>query len=246
MTAQLFCGDALAIMADMEAASVDLVVTDPPFRTISGGSNVGANDGRPTGMLAKNDGKIFQHNNIKSADYLAECYRVLKPGRDAYFMTNNLNLSSMLNDASKVGFKFHGLLTWNKNTCTPSRWYMKDLELVLYFYKAPARPINNPGDKQSFACDNPRDKVHPTEKPVPLMQRYVGNSSQPGEWILDPFMGSGSTGIAALNLGREFIGIEMDSAYFDTAKRRITTHRPYANDNQQIDLEEAIAHANAA
>jgi site-specific DNA-methyltransferase (adenine-specific) len=238
----LIKGDALAIMADMKAASIDLIATDPPFKVISGGSNIGAGDGRPTGILAKNDGKIFKHNNVKPADYLAECYRVLKPGRDAYFMTNNLNLGDMLNAADNCGFKFHGLLTWNKNTCTPSRWYMKDLEMVLYFYKAPARAINNPGDKQSFPCANPRDKQHPTEKPVELMQRYVGNSTQRNWKVLDPFMGSGSTGIAALNVGCRFTGIEIDPAYFKIAEKRLAIHA-CANDNAKIDLEEAIARA---
>lgn len=240
MSAELINGDALAVMADMKASSVDLIMTDPPFRVISGGSNIGAGDGRPTGILAKNDGKIFKHNNVKPSDYLAECYRVLRPGRDAYFMTNNLNLNQMLNDADDCGFKFHGLLTWNKNTCTPSRWYMKDLEMVLYFYKPPARPINNPGDKQSFPCDNPRDKQHPTEKPVALMQRYIGNSAQRGWKVLDPFMGSGSTGVAALNVGCRFIGIELDKTYFNVAEKRL---RIPANDNAQIDLEDAIRNA---
>lgn len=238
--ALLHHGNALDVMASMKAGSVDLVCTDPPFRVISGGSNIGSGDGRPTGILAKNDGKIFKHNSVKATDYLAECYRVLRPGRDAYFMTNNLNLSEMLNAAHDVGFKFHGLLPWIKNNCTPSRWYMKDTEIALYFYKGNARPINNPGDKQSFSCDNPRAKLHPTEKPVELMQRYVGNSTQRGWKVLDPFMGSGSTGVAALNVGCRFIGIEIDAAYYKVAEKRL---RAPANDNAQIDLEDAIRNA---
>lgn len=236
MTAELILGDALTHMAAMKASSVDLICTDPPFKVISGGSNIGANDGRPTGILAKNDGKIFKHNDIKPGDYLAECYRVLRPGRDAYFMTNNITLREMLNAADEAGFHFHGLLTWNKNNCTPSRWYMKDLELVVYLYKPPARPINNPGHKQSFPCDNPRDKSHPTEKPVALMQRYVENSTRPGWKVLDPFMGSGSTGVACMASGRRFIGIEVDPKHYKVAQRRCVP----ANDNAQIDLEDAI------
>jgi site-specific DNA-methyltransferase (adenine-specific) len=236
MSAELILGDAIDVMASMKAASVDLILTDPPFKVISGGSNIGANDGRPTGILAKNDGKIFKHNSIKPADYLAECFRVLRPGRDAYFMTNNITLREMLNAAAEVGFKFHGMLPWIKNTCTPSRWYMKDTEIVLYFYKGAARAINNPGDKQSVTCDNPRDKNHPTEKPVALMQRFVCNSTNPGWKVLDPFMGSGTTGVACLATGRRFVGIELDKAYFKVAERRV---RP-ANDNAQVDLEDAI------
>lgn len=236
MTSELIHGDAITAMQEMKASSCDLILTDPPFKVISGGANVGQDDGRPSGILAKNDGKIFKHNSIKPADYYAECFRVLRPGRDAYFMTNNIGLREALNVAAEVGFKFHGMLPWIKNTCTPSRWYMKDTEIVLYFYKGQARAINNPGDKQSCSFDNPRDKNHPTEKPVELMQRFVENSTNPGWKVLDPFMGSGSTGVACLATGRRFVGIEIDLKYYRVAQKRCVP----ANDNAQIDLEDAI------
>lgn len=238
MNATLHNGDAMQVMALIPKNSVDLVLTDPPFRVISGGKNDGK-VGRPTGILAKNDGKIFKHNNIKPSEYLPELFRVLKPGRDAYVMVNNLTLREMLNAADDAGFAFHGLLSWDKNTCTPSRWYMKDREWIVYLYKAPARPINNPSSKQGFACDNPRGKSHPTEKPVELMAHYVTNSTKRGQTVFDPFMGSGSTGIAALANGRKFIGIEIDPDYFTVAEKRI--NEPIAaNDNKQLDIEEAI------
>ena len=240
MKSKLLQGDALSVMAGMKANSVDLVLTDPPFKVISGGSNEGRLSGRPGGILAKNDGKIFKHNDLKPSDYMPVLYRVLKPGRDAYVMTNNLNLRAMLNAADDAGFHFHGMLQWLKNTCTPSRWYMKDTELVVYLYKPPARPINNPSSKQTAQIDNPRDKLHPTEKPVELMQHYVANSTERGWTVLDPFMGGGSTGVACANTGRKFIGIEIDPKYYRVAESRLL--KP-ANDNAQIDLEERIARA---
>lgn len=241
MNATLHNGEALAVLAGMKSNSVDLVCTDPPFRVISGGTNSKLGERhRPGGILSKNDGKIFKHNDITPEEYMPELYRVLRPGRDAYVMTNNLTVDALMAAGKAAGFKRHGILTWNKNTCTPSRWYMKDIELVLYFYKAPARPINNPGDKQSFPCDNPRDKSHPTEKPVALMQRFIGNSAQKNWKVLDPFMGTGSTGVAAANEGCRFIGIEIDNSYFKIAEKRL---RVPANDNAQIDLEDAIARA---
>lgn len=63
--------------------------------------------------------------------------------------------------------------------------------------------------------------MHPTEKPVDLLQYYILNSSSPGDLILDPFMGSGSTGEAALKCGRKFVGIEIDNNYFQVAEKRI-------------------------
>ena len=65
------------------------------------------------------------------------------------------------------------------------------------------------------------NKQHPTEKPVDLMKLYVENSSQVGDTVLDPFMGVGSTGVACKELGRNFIGVELDEQYFDIATKRI-------------------------
>lgn len=66
-----------------------------------------------------------------------------------------------------------------------------------------------------------RERVHPNEKPLRLMEQIVATHSQPGDMVLDPFMGSGTTGVAAIRLGRRFIGIELDPAHFVTACERI-------------------------
>lgn len=67
----------------------------------------------------------------------------------------------------------------------------------------------------------PRERCHPNEKPLKLMRRIVEAHTLPGDVVLDPFMGSGTTGVAALGLGRKFIGIELDESHFETACRRI-------------------------
>ena len=66
-----------------------------------------------------------------------------------------------------------------------------------------------------------RERVHPNEKPLRLMEQIVATHSQPGDTVLDPFMGSGTTGVAAIKLGRKFIGVELDPAHFETACKRI-------------------------
>jgi DNA modification methylase len=197
--------------------------------------------GYPTSVLAKNDGRIFEHNDIGAAEFMPELYRVLRSGGDCYVMTNNLNLREYLNVAYEVGFGLHNLLAWQKNTCNANRWYMKELEWVLYFYKAPAQTINKPSSKQVFVCDNPQNKVHPTEKPVPLFEHYILNSSAPGDLVLDPFVGSGSAGLAALNTDRRFFGIELDPAYFAIAEKRLRQPLWRPSPAQQVDMFEAIA-----
>jgi site-specific DNA-methyltransferase (adenine-specific) len=213
----------MATLATLADNSIDLVCTDPPYKVISGGKNTKHKAGWKVSVLKENDGKIFKHNAIKTEDWMAELYRVLKPGREAYIMVNNLLLLEYLTIAKQVGFKFHNLLRWDKNTKNANRWYMKDCEYTLFFYKPPARTINNPGSAQGFKANNPRNKAktHPTEKPVSLFRHYIENSTEPGWVVLDPFMGYGAAAIACLRLGRQFIGIELDQLYFKRAERRV-------------------------
>ena len=217
---KLLNGDCLELIKKIPDNSVDLIVTDPPYKCISGGKPHLKN--QPSGILSKNDGKIFKHNNILAEDYFGELYRVLKEDTHCYIMTNTLNIENFLTTARDVGFGLHNILIWKKNNATPNRWYMKNCEYILFFRKGKAKTINNVGTKQVIEVDNIiGNKVHPTEKPTELMKILIENSSNEGDIVLDPFMGSGSTGIAALNSSRNFIGFELDEEYFGIAKERI-------------------------
>ena len=219
---KLYQGDCLEVMKDIEDESMDLVVTDPPYKTITGGDSNGANSERPKGMLRGNR-KLFKHQKMNISDWMPEIYRVLKEESHCYIFTNSLNLQEMLNEATKVGFKLHNLLVWEKNNCTPSQYYMKNCEYVLFLRKGKAKWINNIGDSKTVHKFNNiiGNKLHPTEKPVDLLEYYLLNSSEPNDIVFDPFMGSGSTGVAALNTNRNFIGIELDEGYFNIAQNRI-------------------------
>jgi len=137
-------------------------------------------------------------------------------------MTNTLNIKHFLNFSEQIGFKLHNILIWKKNNVTPNRWYMKNCEYILFFRKGKAKQINNPGTKQVLEVNNIKGKkLHETEKPVELMQIMIENSSQIGDLVLDPFMGSGSTGVACKNCNRRFLGVEIDNKYYEIAKSRI-------------------------
>jgi site-specific DNA-methyltransferase (adenine-specific) len=95
-------------------------------------------------------------------------------------------------------------------------------EFILMLKKGKSRTINNPSCSNILRVKNKiGKKYHPTEKPVELMQILVENSSRQGDVILDPFMGSGSTGVACINTDRNFIGIELDEQYFEIARDRM-------------------------
>ena len=98
---------------------------------------------------------------------------------------------------------------------------MKNLEFTGFFYKGKAFYINDCGSKQLIKVPLPMSDLHPTVKPVELMQHYIGNSTQVVQTILDPFMGSGTTLVACKKMGRKGTGIELDPDYFDIACKRV-------------------------
>ncbi len=217
---KLMHGDCIEKMKEIPAGSVDLIVCDPPYKVISGGKPT--KKGQPSGMLSKNDGKIFAHNNLREEDWFPIIYDKLKDNSHCYIMTNALNLERYLRLARETGFKLHNLIVWQKNNCTPNRWYMKNAEYTLFLRKGKAKAINLMGSKTVHSVDIEKGiKAHPTQKPVALMELYISNSSNEGDTVLDFTMGSGSTGVACVNLNREFIGIELDENYYNIAINRI-------------------------
>jgi site-specific DNA-methyltransferase (adenine-specific) len=194
---KIICFDCLKVMRHIPDGVIDLIVTDPPYKTISGGSEKGLAYRYKGSILEKNDGKIFSNNNIEIDKYASELFRILKPQSHFYIMTNNINLQNVLNVCTNSGFKFHNLLVWKKNNFTANRWYMKNLEYILFFRKGTAKAINNMSSSQTIEVDNILgNKIHPTEKPVKLMQIMIENSSNENDIILDPFVGSGTTALA--------------------------------------------------
>lgn len=213
-------GDCLKYIKDIKSDSVDLVVTDVPYKVISGGKP--KHKGQPSGILSKNDGKIFDNNDIKPSEYMSELYRVLKEETHCYIFINFINLQEMMVETEKAGFKLHTLLVWKKNNKTPSRWYMKNQEYILFMRKGKAKKVKDAGVGHILEFDNIiGNKTHPCEKPVELLKLLIDNSSEVGDVVLDPFMGTGSCGVASLDLDRKFVGFELDETYFNIGKQRI-------------------------
>jgi site-specific DNA-methyltransferase (adenine-specific) len=208
-------------MKEISDETIDLVVTDPPYPVISGGKP--HKKGQPSGMLSKNDGKIFKHNNVDPQIWIPEIYRILKQNTQCYIMTNTINMEKYLRICRECGFGLHNILCWHKNNVTPSRWYMKNAEFTLFLRKGKAKRINNVGSKMIHEFNNIiGNKTHPTEKPVELMKFYIENSSSKDDIVFDPFMGTGSTLVAAKELDRKWIGCEIDEEYFNIANERLS------------------------
>lgn len=178
-------------------------------------------------------GKIFNYNEIDCSVYAPEFYRVLQDGSHCYVMTNHVNLIKMLNTFTSNGFHFIKSLIWNKGNKIMGRFYMSQFEYILFFRKGKGIQINHCGTSDILSIPNNKTKdsqgknLHDTEKPVELMKILIDNSSKENDIVLDPFMGIGTTGIAAKQLNRRFVGIEIDKEYYEIAQRRI---RGYDND----------------
>lgn len=222
---KLYQGDCLEIMKDIPNESVDCIITDPPYKmnhSTGGCTNIGMKNKWQGNIKAGNTVMNFDLS-IKFSDWLPEVYRVLKQSGHCYIFCNDKNMQELLNESTKAGFRESNILIWIKNNACPNRYYMKNCEFILFLYKGKAKPINNMGSKAGIQINNinGKDKLHPTEKPVELLKQFVLNSTDDDGIVLDPFMGSGSIGVAAINTNRNFIGIELDEKYFEIAKERI-------------------------
>lgn len=235
-TGGLVNGDCLHYLKDIPEDSIDLIVTDPPYKTTAHGSA-----GNSGGMMRKDiylKGRVFNHNDIDCEQYAPEFYRILKDGSHCYVMTNHINLIHMLNTFTDVGFHFIKSLIWDKGNKIMGRYYMSQFEYILFFRKGRGIPINNCGTSDILSIPNIKLKssdgtnLHDTEKPVSLFRILIDNSTKPNDIVMDPFMGIGGAGVACINTNRNFIGIELDENYFNIAKKRIEE----AKENKRADL----------
>lgn len=225
--------DAIEFLKSLPDKCVDLLVTDPPYPVISGGSS--KKKGTPSGILQKNDGKIFKHNDIKLEDWIPEIFRVMKDNTHGYIMTNLLNLEKLMKVCQDVGFKIHNLLVWKKNNATPNRWFMKNCEYTLFVRKGKAKPIIDKGSMTVHEFDNIiGNKLHPTEKPLELANYYVQNSLVKGGVLLDPFCGLGAFIVSGLLNGMNFLTTEIDNNFFNLAKLRVSNALRLGYDDRSL------------
>lgn len=217
----LYLGDAMEILPGIDG--VGLTVSDIPYALTTGG--VSKSSKTMSGIFAShnyaNDGQLIVAT-VPFPDMMAAIFSSMAADGDCYVMANDKNVYPLMHAAFGAGFKLHNLLVWDKVTPTANRWYMKNLEFTLYLWKGRAKTINHPSSKQILRAGARGETEHPTEKPVSLMTEYVRNSSDHDTLIADPFMGSGTTGVACAHLRRRFIGIELEPIHFDMACERIT------------------------
>ncbi len=228
---RLILGDMCDVLPSLQPRA-KLCLSDVPYRLTAGGKSH-ALGGILGGDAYDNSGELF--DMVEWADMAPLIYDALADDADAIIMTSDREEGAARAAFDAAGFDFHRLLVWDKITATPNRWYMPNCEFGLYLYKGQARRINDCSSKALIRCpqqdvshlylsaDVPPDqrRPHATEKPVALMAHWMGNSTAPGDLVIDPFMGSGSTIVAAARTGRMAIGIEKNPKWFDVACARV-------------------------
>lgn len=207
-----FKQDAVEWLTQIPSESIDLIVTDPPYESLEKHRKKGT-----TTRLSESEGssnewfEIF--TNDRFPEFFRQCYRVLKPDAHLYVYTDTETMLEVVPHAERVGFKFWNDIIWTKMTKDGNiklgmgyHWRRSE-EKILFFEKG-KRKLNNLAepDVQQF---RPIYRGYPTEKPSGLAKKLILNSSLPGELVVDPFCGSGSTGVACIESGRRFIGLDV-------------------------------------
>ncbi len=208
----LLQGDCFELMKDIPNGSADLVVTDPPY-----GIDFVSNFRKEKFKSIKNDNSL-----IWLGDFIDELYRILKENTAVYCFCSWHNID-VFKTAFEKKFKVKNIIVWEKNNTSMGDLrgsYAPKYELVIYAHKG-RRILNGFRYADIIKAKRTGNKHHPTEKPIDLLEIFINESSNEGDIVFDPFMGSGPTGIACVKTGRKFIGMELDENYFEIAQKRI-------------------------
>ncbi len=239
----LFCAAQETFLPTLADESVDCIWTDPPYFLSNGGTTCVAGQRRSVNKGGWDRSQGLQIDHQFNLDWLRQCQRVLKPA-GTLWVSGTLHIYLSVGMAmQELGFRILNDIIWEKPNPPPNlgcRCFTHATELLLWATKAPKgsphRHVFNyaamkeaNGDRQMknvwrFAAPGRTEKragKHPTQKPLALIERCLAASTQPGDLVLDPFCGSGSTAVAALRLQRRFVGCEIEKKFARLASLRL-------------------------
>ncbi len=215
---QLTRGDAVDWLRTLPDESIDLVITDPPYESLEKHRAIGTTTRLKHSKASSNDWfEIFP--NDRFPELFAEVYRVLKRNTHFYLYCDAETMFVAKPLAEAAGFKFWKPLVWSKLRIGMGYHYRAKYELILFFEKG-KRKLNNLGISDIIEAQRIVGG-YPAEKPPQVSSVLVEQSSQPGELVIDPFMGSGSSGVAAISNGRHFMGNDLCAEAVDITRARL-------------------------
>ena len=223
--------DCLEGMRKMPDGCVELVIADPPyaFKATTGGGAFGSKSEDGSKGRAYH-AELFSISHGFTVDWLDEACRLCNIP-NMYVFCSKDQLPQLLEYATKRKLNYD-LLTWHKPNPVPtcSNKYLSDTEYIVFMRGKGARVYGTYETKRKWWVQqvNTADKKlygHPTIKPLNIICQLIINSSEVGGVVLDPFMGSGTTAVAAIQEGRHYVGFEINETYYETAKKRINENR---------------------
>lgn len=242
--ASIFCGDCFLVLEQLveknPAGFVDMIFVDPPYFLSSGG--ITCHSGK---MVSVDKGSWDKSKSIEemhqfNMQWLALCQKALKANGTIWVSGTSHVIHSVGYAMQTLGYKILNDITWEKPNPPPNlscRYFTHATETIIWAAKNSKSKhkfnyqemkVSNAGKQMKsvwkITAPNSEEKIfgkHPTQKPLKLLERCILAASDEADLILDPFMGSGTTAVAALQHGRNVIGIELDQEYCELTKKRI-------------------------
>lgn len=226
-------------MKTIESESIDAIFADPPYFLSNGGKSISS--GKEVSVNKGEWDKKENYDDVSSFtyDWLNECFRIMKRKSSIWISGTNHNIFEVKKQMDKIGFRLINIIIWKKTDPPPLLYKTRfkfSYEFIIWADKGYGhyfdyKSMYNVNDEEmqdvwlipAVQMSEKKFCYHPTQKPEALLERIIISSTEKGQMILDPFMGSGTTCVVAKRFKRDFIGIEKESKFYDIADRRINS-----------------------
>ena len=243
--ARLFHGDSIAILATLPAESVDVIFADPPYFLSNGGSTCRAGKRTSVDKGAWDRSQGVESNHAFNHQWLAACRRLLRPNGTIWVSGTSHVIYSVGYAMQQQQFKQLNEIVWEKPNPPPNlscRYFTHSTETLLWaardrksrhHFDYDRMREQNAGKQMKtvwrLTAPGNKEKTHgrhPTQKPLALLERVLQASCPAGGVVLDPFNGSGTTGVAAVSQGHSYIGIDLETEYLELTRARLLEAAP--------------------
>lgn len=243
--AHLYHGDSIAILATLPAESVDVIFADPPYFLSNGGSTCRAGKRTSVDKGAWDRSQGAESNHAFNHQWLAACRRLLRPNGTMWVSGTSHVIYSVGYAMQQQQFKQLNEIVWEKPNPPPNlscRYFTHSTETLLWaardrksrhYFDYDRMREHNDGKQMKtvwrMTAPGNKEKTHgkhPTQKPLALLERVLQASCPKGGVVLDPFNGSGTTGVAAVTLGHSYIGVDLETEYLELTRARLLEAAP--------------------
>ncbi|WP_238660568.1 DNA-methyltransferase [Staphylococcus felis] len=234
-------GDMFQLIDTLEGETVDMIFADPPYFLSSGGITCSGGKMVSVDKGAWDKELSFEDKHKYNKKWLLKCKRVMKQNATIWISGTLHNIYSIGMALEETGFKILNNITWQKTNPPPNLgcrnfthstetiiWAKKKSKKSEHYFDYELMKSYNNNKQMKDVWTGPltpksekRFGKHPTQKPLYILERIIESSTKKGDLILDPFLGSGTTGVVAKKLQRKFIGIELEKEFIEIAKKRI-------------------------